>query len=301
MSDKPQAVIRLQGGLGNQMFQYAFGLALAAKGSAEVLFDGAKYSQSEAQRKKSDKRAYELKYFKADVRFAPESQLKNWVKKKEKNFFKKFFHFVMGKSRPALFEEKDCSVFYPEFFNICKDSYYTGYFQTEKYFRDKRNAVLQAFSLKNPVNSENAAMLDKIKGVNAVSLHVRRGDYLLAKNQALLGLCSLDYYKKAIDYIASRVENPHFFLFSDDIPWVEENLKLDYPYTVVDINSGENSFYDMWLMKHCRHNIIANSSFSWWGAWLNENPEKIVAAPEKWTVAAEISGKDIIPESWIKL
>ena len=142
-------------------------------------------------------------------------------------------------------------------------------------------------------------MLAQIDKVNAVSLHVRRGDYLLAKNMSVLGVCGLDYYKKAIEYVAKNVKNPYFFLFSDDIPWVEENLKINYPYEIVDINNGKNSFYDLWLMKNCKHNIIANSSFSWWGAWLNENPNKIVVAPKKWMNT--IKKVEVCPKDWIRI
>ncbi len=148
-------------------------------------------------------------------------------------------------------------------------------------------------------NEENQSMLDKIKSLNAISLHVRRGDYVNLTH--IHGLCDLNYYKRTIDYIASRVQNPHFFVFSDDIPWVRENLKIEYPFDVVDINDGKTAFCDIWLMKHCQHNIIANSSFSYWGAWLNENPDKFVVAPQIWFVENNDSFKDIVPKGWIRL
>ncbi|MDD3437516.1 MAG: alpha-1,2-fucosyltransferase, partial [Candidatus Gastranaerophilales bacterium] len=112
------------------------------------------------------------------------------------------------------------------------------------------------------------------------------------------GTCSIDYSTKAIKYICKYVKNPHFFIFSDDINWVIENLKIEYPFTVVDFNQNSD-WFDLNLMKNCKHNIVANSSFSWWGAWLNENPDKIVIAPRKWTL--QNTNNDIIPKEWIKL
>ena len=150
-----------------------------------------------------------------------------------------------------------------------------------------------------PFDEENQLILDKILETNSVSLHIRRGDYVsLDYVNKIHGVCALDYYKRAIEYITKRVNPPHFFLFSDDIDWVVENLKMEHPFTVVDINKGKG-WLDMNLMKQCKHNIIANSSFSWWGAWLNENPQKIIIAPEKWTARKQKC--DIVPLGWVKL
>ena len=144
------------------------------------------------------------------------------------------------------------------------------------------------------------SMLDNILKTTSISLHIRRGDYLTPENAETHCLCSPSYYQNAIQYIVQRVENPHFFIFSDDITWVFDNFKMPYPYTIVNVNDSYTGYYDLELMRNCKHNIIANSTFSWWGAWLNENPNKIVIAPQRWFMNQE-EEIDIIPSSWVRL
>jgi len=133
-------------------------------------------------------------------------------------------------------------------------------------------------------------------------LHIRRGDYVHAPlaNQ-FHGLCSLDYYQKAVNYIYQKIPDCHFYIFSDDHSWVCENFKLDYPVTMVDHNDADKDYEDLRLMSLCKYNIIANSSFSWWGAWLNANPEKIVLCPERWFNDLSLDIKDLMPDSWIRV
>lgn len=153
---------------------------------------------------------------------------------------------------------------------------------------------------KSDVTNEQVAQ--NILSVNAVSLHVRRGDYVsnLTINQ-FHGTCSLEYYNQAIAQIAKKVETPHFFVFSDDPEWVKSNLKIDYSITIVDHNNADKNYEDIRLMSLCKHHIIANSSFSWWGAWLCRNPNKIVIAPLKWFNDKSINTTDLIPDGWIKI
>jgi hypothetical protein len=148
---------------------------------------------------------------------------------------------------------------------------------------------------------QNAELAVQIGQVNAVSLHVRRGDYAKnPKTTATHGLCSLDYYQAAIQYISDQVEQPYFFIFSDDIAWVKKQLKMNFPCRYVDHNHGVESYNDMHLMSICRHCIIANSSFSWWGAWLNPYKDKIVVAPQRW-FANDNNVKDLFPPEWVPL
>ena len=141
-------------------------------------------------------------------------------------------------------------------------------------------------------------MLEQIKSGTSVSMHFRRGDYLKARNQKVYGSCSMDYYKNAVKLMKEKIkEDFTLFIFSDDPIWVKKNANFDCKTVVVDINSGKHGWFDLELMKNCNHNIIANSSFSWWGAFLNENSEKIVVAPEYWQANFK-SNSDIIPENW---
>lgn len=278
-------LVKLNGGLGNQMFQYAFKCVLEEKTGAEVLFDFS-YFDEVVKDGSAVIRPFELDVFNTDCKKA----LKEDLDKVQRN-----------KPDKNVITQKSAYMFDRKLFDVSK-YYYDGYFQNERFFKDIRAKLLSDFSLKEPLDEKNQAVLNEILNSNSVSLHVRRGDYVsLESANKFHGTCSLKYYEKAIKHIAKKAKNPkeslHLFLFSDDIEWVIKNLKIEYPYTVVDFNQNKG-WLDLNLMKHCKHNIIANSSFSWWGAWLNENPEKIVVAPKNWTVKRVRC--DIVPRNWVK-
>ena len=176
-----------------------------------------------------------------------------------------------------------------------------GYFQTEKYFTNIREQLLKDFELNLPLNNANKEVLEKIKSTEAVAVHFRRGDYTKKRVADKYGSCSVEYYKNAVKLIAEKTgKNLTVFVFSDDINWVKQNAKFDCETVYVDINSGKQGYFDLELMKNCKHNVIANSSFSWWGAWLNQNPEKVVVAPKTWMKVLD-NDYDIIPESWLRI
>ena len=178
-------------------------------------------------------------------------------------------------------------------------NYYIGYWQSEKFFKDISDEIRKDFSFPKFTSEKNLEILKLIKSYNSVSIHIRRGDYL--QNRGFNGLAPLEYYQKAIEYIKNKIENPHFFIFSNDIEWCRKNLSIENSY-YIDWNRGEESYRDMQLMSLCKHNIIPNSTFSWWGAWLNKNPNKIVIAPEKWfNDCVNIDYSNIVPETWIKI
>jgi hypothetical protein len=142
-------------------------------------------------------------------------------------------------------------------------------------------------------------LLKRVSSNNSVSVHIRRGDYVSNPHASKFhGTKGLDYYEKAVERIAETVKNPELFVISDDIEWCKENLRLPYKTTHIDGNAG---FEDMHIMSHCAHNIIANSSFSWWAAWLNTNPDKVVIAPKKWFNDESINTEDVVPKTWIRL
>lgn len=180
-------------------------------------------------------------------------------------------------------------------------AYYVGYWQSEKYFHDETSQIKNDFTFANSLDIHNREIANKIQLTNSVSMHIRRGDYVQnAKVAEVHGMSSLDYYTSAIEYFAQHAASPHFFIFSDDINWVRSNLHLDYAHDFIEHNRGSDSYNDMRLMSYCKHNIIANSSFSWWAAWLNSNEEKIVIAPNKW-FNNDTSTEDLIPKSWVTL
>ncbi len=275
-------IVKLVGGLGNQMFQYAFGQLLGK----ETQYDASWFEYSKNNLNVTQ-RNYELDFF----NIQPKRLTKKQARKYKKNNKLLFFFGVETRLRKII--EKPLNIYNPNLLNE-KEGVFEGYFQCAQYYEPIREKLLKDFVPKNKISIENQKILEQIQSTNSVSLHVRRGDYL--KLQHIHGLCDISYYEKAINYVSKRIENTHFFLFSDDIEWVIENLKINHPYTVVDINHDDKNPWDMWLMKHCKHNIIANSSFSWWGAWLNENPNKIVIAPKEWK--ANEKTLDIIPHNW---
>ncbi|MBO4683439.1 MAG: alpha-1,2-fucosyltransferase [Alphaproteobacteria bacterium] len=266
--------LRLMGGLGNQMFQYAFGVLLGA----DVCYDTSWFDKCR-NNKNITPREYELDFWNINPRLTnkPKTRILGFIKVKK-------------------IIEHPANIYNPELLKI-KSGVIQGYFQVAKYYGPVRAQLLQDFTPRNNPNAANKKILDLIHTTNSVSLHIRRGDYV--KLQQVHGLCDLDYYKRGIEYIANKIRKPHFFIFSDDTEWVLENLKIDFPYTVVDINHGRDSAWDMYLMMQCKHNIIANSSFSWWGAWLNQNPAKIVIAPLRWF--ADGTATDIVPQEWQRI
>lgn len=291
--------MKFNGGLGNQMFQYAFSLMLAEQFNAEIVFDFS-YFENVKSANQVTTREFELNVFNLCCK---EATLKDLAAIKRPEFKSKFKN-TLAKKFPQKFginyvREKNNSVFDKNLFEYPEYYYYEGYFQNEKYFKHLRGNLLNKFSLQIPIDEKNQHILNKIRETNSVSIHIRRGDYVsLDYVNKIHGLCPMEYYKRAIESIARHVRSPHFFLFSDDINWVIENLKIEYPFTIVDFNLGKG-WFDMNLMKQCKHNIIANSSFSWWGAWLNEYPEKIIIAPKNWTVKKQKC--EIIPANWQKI
>ena len=181
--------------------------------------------------------------------------------------------------------------------------YLDGYWQSEKYFKGAVEAIRRELIVQKELEGKNLEIAGMIKEVaQPVSIHIRRGDYVSdKKTNQVHGLCSLDYYESAINRLTETFSSPHFFVFSDDQNWVKENLKLNLPATYVDHNDAATNFEDLRLMSLCKHNIIANSSFSWWGAWLNADSEKVVIAPSKWFADNNMNSQDVCPEVWVRI
>lgn len=177
--------------------------------------------------------------------------------------------------------------------------YLDGYWQSERYFSDVSETIRQDLRIITPPSLENARHLEEIASVPSISLHVRRGDYLTPKHQAYHGTCTMEYYARALDVVTSRMKvEPIVYVFSDEPDWARDNLLVPFEKRIMGHNSSANSYEDMRLMSACRHHIIANSTFSWWGAWLNLSPDKIVVAPQRWFADPNIDNPDLIPERW---
>src|SRR5450830_1617387 len=290
-------VSHLIGGLGNQMFQYAVGRALALRTGARLSLDVTGFANY-------DLRRYELEEVTIDAEVAPDKQLRLVGAVAEANILSNRILKRLGFGGSQHVLREGSFTYDQRIEEVSTPIYLDGYWQSEKYFTAIASELRQDFSLRQPLDGANAEMAAAIGqlGQSAISLHIRRGDYVSNSHTAQYhGVCSLDYYRDAVRYLAERVEHPHFYIFSDDHTWVQENLQIDFPMTLVQINSGDRGIYDMMLMKSCGHHIIANSSFSWWGAWLNPSSQKIVIAPQQWFKQSTNDTRDLIPAAWVRL
>jgi len=191
--------------------------------------------------------------------------------------------------------------YWPGIANVPDNVYLIGYWQSERYFQAYEEVIRADFQFRLPLKGRTLAWADQIQSVPSVSLHIRRRDYVgNAVTYAYHGICSLDYYGKAASKIAEQVTQPEFFVFSDDLEWARANLSLGYKTYFVDGNIGADSYRDMQLMSLCHHHIIANSSFSWWGAWLNSRQDKRVFAPGRW-FTARTTPQGLLPSKWTVL
>lgn len=291
-------IIKLQGGLGNQMFQFAFASILAEKNKAKVVIDGSVFARVE-KTPGFTPRKFELAIFDIQYDWVSESDVISFNHLSKINKLKK----KIGLNYPRIYIEPSFG-FQSDALSIKSPVYLKGYFQSYKYLVGYEDFVRRLFSfpieILDVINKES---LNIIKNSNSIAIHIRRGDYVedpLTKQ--FHGICSLDYYLEALKLVASKNKDFTLVFFSDDSDWVKEQFN-DLPYSkiVVEHNKGEDSWKDMLLMSCCNHNIIANSSFSWWSAWLNENPEKMVIAPKKWFQLKEVDINSIIPKGWITI
>ncbi len=291
-------LVRLQGGLGNQMFQYALGRYLAIRNNAQLKLD---ITMLRGNIHGVTKRDYRLSTFNIEESLATEKEI-GWFRKyrfKKGRLWFWYNRLIADRSRYAWEEHFN---FEPWVLTLKDPVYLDGFWNTEKYFKDIANVVRSEFTLRNKLSDSSGEILSDIERHDeSVSIHVRRGDYVTdPKTNAWHGVCSVEYYDKAIQKIAGQSVDPRFFIFSDDPVWTKEHITTPFPTTYTSSNT-ERSEEDMYLMSRCKHNIIANSSFSWWGGWLNNNPGKIVISPKNWFKTPKMDVRDLVPDTWVKL
>ncbi|MGL2995218.1 alpha-1,2-fucosyltransferase [Flavobacterium sp. TSSA_36] len=275
--------IVMSGGLGNQMFQYALYLALKHK-EKNVSLDCSLYSYVKMHNGFELDRCFGINKL--------ENKFSRWNLLKLRLALK-------SKLKTFVYSDLNC---YDENVFSNNSKYLNGYWQSEKYFIQIEDKIRQAFVFKD-IDNTNVDIAKEVANNCSISLHIRRGDYLGINIYS--GVCTESYYTKAVDLLLSRMitqENIKIYVFTDDVEFSSAFVKNIYvPCQLININKNADSYKDMYLMSQCKHNIIANSSFSWWGAWLNRNPDKIVIAPQKWFNSSEENYKDIVPENWIKI
>jgi hypothetical protein len=292
----------LRGGLGNQMFQYALAASLAKKNGVGLALDTV-FLGDRFPRPNFTYRTFDLDVFQMDLPLTRLSRVARampvpglWlgldlagITARRIAGIEKFVSENSDAFDPAVPALKG------------KNILLFGSWQCERYFADHAEEVRAAFRLKHPFQGEALSLRERILGSNAVSLHVRRTDYATPKYAGYYGATDLGYYERAIAHVAARVSDPVFFVFSDDIGWCKENLTIPFPAVYLDrASEGPKASHHLGLMSLCKHHVIANSSFSWWGAWLNPRADKIVVAPSRW-FADPHKGNDVVPAGWVRL
>ncbi len=276
--------VRLSSGLGNQLFQYSFALYLKEKYNQEVRFDSNRF-------RFEDSRKIEIAIFKPNFDRVNNSKLFT-------NYLGIIYRLklFLFKIKPSNRYIKDKILFESPTIDPSKNYYFDGYWQTDYYVSKIKNQA----NFLNPIDSMPLLIENYISEIvkgNSVALHIRRGDYFSPLYVNRYGVCNVNYYSKAINYIQTNVENPNFFVFSDDLDWVRNNL--DLPENTVFIkNEKINSYWYILLISKAKHNIISNSTFSWWGAYLNENKDKIIISPDKWMLDTDAT---IALDEWVKI
>lgn len=289
-------IINLKGGLGNQLYQYAAARALANQNDTSIWLDTSSFNRASED---VTPRKFELEHYalirREDIRFCPT----------EPGLSKLYMPYTLAlkmlKKVVPQYTETSLN-FDQEIFNRQSSVVLDGYFQSFKYFQNLIDELRVDFQLLEPIKDNNKHVLRDICSSESVCLHVRRGDYITLKSaNEFHGICDLAYYFQAIKLLIAQISNPKFFIFSDDILWCKQNFN-DINANFVDVNSIDEAHLDINLMKNCKHFIIANSTFSWWPAWLSSYEKKIVIAPKRWFAQDDnINIDDRIPLNWIKI
>lgn len=275
--------IDIKGGLGNQLFQYATVKSLAINKNSNFLMCLDDYGSEDA--KKVDHVEFKLNHFNVDC----SNQITESQISEEYDNVQKIIEPLSSDN-------------FAKFINLNNYSgniYLKGYWQDENYFKDNEKVVKQDLKVITPPNKKNEMMLDEISNTNSVCLSFRRGEYLDKYFIAQFGMCTEDYYKNAINLMSKKLDNPTFYIFSDDMEWIEDNVKLDYDTVPINFNGVGYEYEELRLMYSCEHFILANSSFSWWGAWLCDNKDKTVFAPTPWFNS--FTKQSILCKDWIQL
>lgn len=275
---------RLHGRLGNQMFQYAAAAGLAARLDVPVALDS---REAIANGEGVLTRVFDLPVVEPSV--LPPLKSRSPLR----------YAAWRATERAPRFHRENGLGFNPSIAGFQDGSYLHGYWQSDRYFAHIADRIRQDFAFPPLRDPKNQAMAARISQGMSISLHVRRGDYLTLNAHVL---CDQSYYEAALARITQNMDSaPTVFVFSDDPQWAKDNLPLPFDKVVVDFNGPDTDYEDMRLMSLCQHNIIGNSSFSWWAAWLNANPDKRVAGPARWFGDPKLANPDILPEGWLKI
>lgn len=291
-------IVKLIGGLGNQMFQYAVGRHLAIKNDCLLKLDISGFE-------KYTLRTYDLHHFNIKENIATADDLSGALLPSDWFYQKmhKRMGILFGGVQKIKYVKESIRDFIPEILTLGNNVYLDGYWQSEKYFKDIEHIIRDEFIVKTPPDPINKQKSKEIQDSESVCIHIRRGDYVTnpVTNQTH-GVCTVDYYLEAIEKMLKTIDNPHFYVFSDDIEWAKANISVNRPIDFLSHNNASKNYEDLRLMSDCKHHIIANSSFSWWGAWLGKKEGQIVISPGRWfTSKKEHNMDDRIPGKWLRM
>jgi len=291
-------IIRLIGGIGNQMFQYALGRRLTLDRGVPLKLDLRAYDHQEL-------RKFELDKFNVDFQIASDEDIYKTRFFSQNRVFRKFMA-IWQKQLPyykqRTVKEKKFSAYDDNIINVPSTCYISGFWQSKKYFAAINNKLTKEFTLKGLPSSISTNWISKIKSNTSISIHVRRGDYVNNKDKNNLhNALSLDYYYSAVNFCLKRIPSCRFFIFSDDIDWCSRSFTFINEPEFVYVDRKNRDVEELVLMSLCNHHIIANSSYSWWGAWLNPSTTKMVISPEKWFINSTMEILDLIPDTWLRM
>lgn len=301
-------IISVHGGLGNQMFQYAAGRNLSQKLKTSFKID---YSINLTRTDFDPKDIPSIfDIFNLAGEMASLQEIEKFNIPNNNNYVRKAIFRIKNKYKNVFptqynYIKESGFNFNKDILNLSDNCYLYGYWQSEKYFKAVETLIRDDFRIDRPLNGNNLKIAEKIINTESVSIHLRGRDYITKeKTNKVHFTCNEQYYRRCISLIKAKIKDPFFFVFSDDPEWAKTFLKTSHPLTFVEGNSWNKTNYeDLRLMSLCKHNIIANSSFSWWGAWLNKNAEKTVIAPAKWFAEPKLNKQtsDLVPDKWIRI
>lgn len=302
-----QIVVELKGGLGNQLFQYATGRALAHRHGCRLVLDLSWFEQIDPGT--TTPRAFSLAPFGLPATLRGSGARGNSGTSASSAWLQRATRKVLALKAGARRRLNGTTVYRERGFAfdaglqaVQPPAELYGYWQSERYFEPVANLLRQEIGQPRVLGTASQRLLADIQAGEAICLHVRRGDYITNQHAASLhGTCSPAYYAEALRRVAGGLTAPTVFVFSDDPAWVRGNLAFNVASVVVDANGPEDAHEDLWLMAACRHFVIANSSLSWWGAWLGSHADKRVVAPDRWFAGGDQDTHDLLPAAWIRL
>jgi len=292
-------IVEFMGGMGNQMFQYAMGRSLSTRLNTTLKFD-LNHLLDRSPKENFVFRDYDLDVFNLSTERATDKEMEPYFYQPENKWARLFKNLVINKINPYTVFREPHFHFTPAVYNLPKNSYLAGYWQSPKYFENVKDEIRKEFTFKEELLVISKDLVNTITNENSVCINVRRTDFV---TNSFHGACGMGYFMPSIEIMASKIEKPHIFIFSDDIDWCTENFRIDkYPITFVKHEHKGFKFSNyLRLMSLCKHFIIPNSSFAWWAVWLSEYKNKVVIAPKIWLTDPTCDSKDLVSSDWIRV